>query len=303
MRTPAVARVASVSSRARSARSPEPGRVVLVDQRVEEGPGRRGSTPPHVSACLRARDGLAARRRRRPRPRPRRAPASMLDEPLRHERHAFGDDLPVVGGVAGHEVERHAHGLHRAAEHAEVAQPLAGVVLGRARARAVRACTSAAMRSASVSAASAASSARSVVAVELGAFGGAVGGEVGHLVVVAGDALTGGGERVERGEPLDVVLGEVVDGRAHDVRAPVRRGLGSHDRVGRAACRTSGSGVETSTPETTGSTTFDGCASDREIVTVRVAGNAANAHDGRLPPGGCTTIRIREPARNAWANG
>ncbi len=65
----------------------------------------------------------------------------------------------------------------------------------------------------------------------------------------------------------------------------------------------SGSGVDTSTPETTGSTTFDGWTVECDTVTVRVAGNAANAHDGRLPPGGCTTMRMREPARNACANG
>ena len=124
-----VARVASVSRRARNAGSPSPdasysstsawknGRVVAVDATPGVG----------LLACTRPPAGAP---RRRPRPRPRPAPASMLDEPLGHERHALGDDLPVVGGVAGHEVERHAHGLHRAAEHAEVAQPLTGVVLG-----------------------------------------------------------------------------------------------------------------------------------------------------------------------------
>ncbi len=74
--------------------------------------------------------------------------------------------------------------------------------------------TSAAMRSASVCSVGGVERAQRGPVV-LGAFGGAVGGEVGHLVVVTADALTGGGQRVERGEPLDVVLGEVVDGRAH----------------------------------------------------------------------------------------
>ena len=71
--------------------------------------------------------------------------------------------------------------------------------------------TSAAMRSASVCSVDGVERAERGP-VELGALGGAVGGEVGHLVVVAGDALTGRGQRIERGEPLDVVVGEVVDG-------------------------------------------------------------------------------------------
>ena len=57
-------------------------------------------------------------------------------------------------------------------------------------------------------------------AVVLGPFGGAVGGVVGHLVVVAGDALARRRERVERGEALDVVVGELVHRRGH-VRPPL----------------------------------------------------------------------------------
>ena len=53
--------------------------------------------------------------------------------------------------------------------------------------------------------------------VVLGAFVDAVGRVVGHLVVVPGDALARGRERVERGEPLDVGVGERVDGRCHGV--------------------------------------------------------------------------------------
>jgi len=48
---------------------------------------------------------------------------------LGDDRHALGDQLPVVRRLTGHEVEHHAHRLHRAAQHAEVAQALAGIVL------------------------------------------------------------------------------------------------------------------------------------------------------------------------------
>ena len=53
----------------------------------------------------------------------------MLDRPLRHERQALGERRPVLFGVACHQVEGHAHRLHRAAEHPQIAQALARVVL------------------------------------------------------------------------------------------------------------------------------------------------------------------------------
>ena len=45
--------------------------------------------------------------------------------------------------------------------------------------------------------------------VVLGALVAAVGGVVGHLVVVAGDPLAGRADGIERGEALDVVVGEL----------------------------------------------------------------------------------------------
>ena len=57
--------------------------------------------------------------------------------------------------------------------------------------------------------------------VVLGARVDPVGGVVGHLVVVAGDALARGRERVEGGEALDVGVGELIDGRWH--RSPPAR--------------------------------------------------------------------------------
>ena len=102
-------------------------RVVLVEQCEEEGPGRRVDAAPHVS-LLRASRRLALR-----------GDDALLHafgergleagEALGHERHPLRDRLPVRFGVARHEVERHAHVLHRAPEHAQVAQSLAGVVL------------------------------------------------------------------------------------------------------------------------------------------------------------------------------
>jgi hypothetical protein len=44
-------------------------------------------------------------------------------------------------------------------------------------------------------------------------------------VVVAGDALTGRGERIERGEPLDVVLGELVHGGAGQLALLLSMGM------------------------------------------------------------------------------
>ena len=51
--------------------------------------------------------------------------------------------------------------------------------------------------------------------VVLGALRRTVGRVVGHLVVVAGDALTGRGQRIEHCEALHVLVGQLRDGRAH----------------------------------------------------------------------------------------
>ena len=45
------------------------------------------------------------------------------------EGEAFRDRLPLLLGIARHQVEDHAHALHRAPEDTDVAQALAGVVL------------------------------------------------------------------------------------------------------------------------------------------------------------------------------
>ena len=152
------------------------------------------------------------------------APSASPDldarQTLGHEREAFGDDLPVVGGVAGHEVEGHAHRLHRAAEHAEVAETLTGVVLRDRELEPFAHHLGGDAVGVGHRVGVDGGEGPQAGAVVLGAFGGAVGGEVGHLVVVAGDALTGGGERVERGEPLDVVVGQSVDGRELMTRPP-----------------------------------------------------------------------------------
>ena len=221
----------------------------------------------------------------------------MLDEPLGHERHALGDRLPVVVGVARHEVEGHAHGLHRAAEDAQVAQALAGVVLGRARARAVRASPRrrcGRRRSAIVGGVERAQRG----AVELGALVDAVGGVVGHLVVVAGDARAGRRERIEGGEALDVVVGERRTRASSWTPPSLRRSVafaarrGRHVRAARLAPKLphAGSGVETSTPDTTGSTTFDGCASERDH---RRPSRGARAARRTPTTGGCRPAAAR----------
>ena len=120
-----------------------------------------GSWPPQVSACC-VHATACRRAATTPWAAPSASAASMLDESLGHQRDALGDHLPVVGGVAGHQVERHAHGLHRAAEHAQVAQSLAGLVLGERAARAVRASPRRRCDRGRHSRASTASSARSV---------------------------------------------------------------------------------------------------------------------------------------------
>ena len=53
----------------------------------------------------------------------------MLESPWGTSAMRSAIVCQCVLGVARHEVEGHAHGLHRAPEHAEVAQTLAGVVL------------------------------------------------------------------------------------------------------------------------------------------------------------------------------
>ena len=103
---------------------------------------------------------------------------------------------------ARHQVEDHAHALHRAPEDADVAQALAGVVLLE--------------RELEAFPERAGGDAVGVVrdvgrgerpqrgAVVLRALVDSVGGVVGHLVVVAGDALAGRAQRIEGGEALDV---------------------------------------------------------------------------------------------------
>ena len=192
--------------------------------RVRKNGGVDGSTPPHTSACCahftawrsRGDDALLHALGER---------GLEAGEALGHERDALRDRLPLLLGVARHEVEGHPHVLHRAPEDAEVAQALAGVVLlereleplahhrrrrcGRRR-RDDRGGGERAQRG----------------AVVLGALVDPVGGVVGHLVVVAGDALAGRRERIEGGEALDVGVGELVDVRlawAHRLRARVAR--------------------------------------------------------------------------------
>ena len=102
-------------------------RVVLVDQREEERRLGAVDAAPHVG-LLRALHGLTPR-----------GHDSLLHafgecgfdarEALGNEREPLGDRVPVVLGVARHQVEDHPHALHRAAEDADVAQALAGVVL------------------------------------------------------------------------------------------------------------------------------------------------------------------------------
>ena len=221
----------------------------------------------------------------------------MLERPWGTSAMRSAIDLPVVGGVAGHEVEGHAHVLHRAAEHAQVAQALAGVVLVEReleplahapRPRCGR------RRSSTVGGVERAQRG----AVVLGAFGGAVGGVVGHLVVVAGDALAGR-RRAGRARRSARRSGRRARRRARHrcVIGALRWSSGCHVRcgtVGPAACRTRAAASGTSTPGTTGSTTFDGVRRRARPIGDRLRGtvSAANAHDGRLPPGGCTTMRI-----------
>ena len=102
-------------------------RLVLVDQRQEERPGRPVEPTPRVG-LLRARHGLSAGRHdalpdafgeRR----------LQVGQTLRHERHPLGDGDPVGFCGARHEIKGHAHRLHRTAEHPNVSQVLARVEL------------------------------------------------------------------------------------------------------------------------------------------------------------------------------
>ena len=183
----------------------------------------------------------------------------MLREPWGTSAMRSAIDLPVVGGVAGHQVERHAHVLHRAAEHAQVAEALAGVVLLERELEPL---------AQHLGGDAVGVGRRSAVAVEraqrgavvLGALVAPVGGVVGHLVVVAGDALAGRGERIERGEALDVAVGEVEHGRLEwsSLRSSSSGRPRSRGTVGPAGCHTRAAGSARRRPATTGSTTFDG---------------------------------------------
>ena len=276
-----------------SAESPKPRRVVLVDQRVEERAGRRGRRRPRCRpACVHA----TAWRRAATIPCCRALGERGLDarEPLGHERHALGDRLPVSS-------------VSRAMR----SNAMRTVCTGLPRTRRSR-------RRSPASCSSSASSSRSRMhlggdavgvglaivggveraqrgAVVLGALVGAVGGEVGHLVVVAGDALTGRAQRIERGEPLDVVsASSYTGGLVLITRAPVRERLRSRGTVGPAGCHTRGAASRRRRPTRPGSTDLRRRAPPTAIdpSTVSGTGSASNAHDGRLPPGGCTTIRI-----------
>ena len=191
-------------------------RVVLVDEGEEERTGRAVEPAPRVG-LLRARDGLAPRRHDAL---GRAFGERGLDarEPLGHQRQALGDDLPVVGRVPGHEVEGHAYRLHRAAEHPQVAQALAGVVLDQAELEPLA--HDLGRDPVGIVADVDGVEGAQRGAVVLGPFGATVGGVVGHLVVVAGDALARRRERVQRGEALDVLFGQLVHRRGH-VRPPL----------------------------------------------------------------------------------
>ena len=165
-----------------------------------------GVEPAPCVGLLRAGDGLPARG----------------DDPLRdalgepgldrcealgHERHPLGDDLPVVARGPRHQVEHHAHVLDRAAQHAEVAEPLAGVVLLERELEPLP-------QHLGGDAVGVGFDGRGVErsqggAIVLGALVAARGGVVGHLVVVAGDALAGRAQRIERSEALHVAVGEL----------------------------------------------------------------------------------------------
>ena len=54
-------------------------------------------------------------------------------------------------------------------------------------------------------------------AIVIGTLGGAVGGVVGEFVVVAGDAVEGGGHGMQPGVGLDVRVGQLVNRSTHSV--------------------------------------------------------------------------------------
>ena len=117
--------------------------------------------------------------------------------------------LPLLFGVAGHQVEDHPNTLYRATENADVAETLAGIVLFERELEPFSQGAGGDPVGVGLDAESRERAQRRTIV--LGALVDAVGRVVGHLVVVAGDALAGCAERIERGEPLDVLVGELVD--------------------------------------------------------------------------------------------
>ena len=128
---------------------------------------------------------------------------------LRHERRAGRDRPPVVFGVGRHHVEHHADALGGARDHVELAQVLARVVELDGR-------LEVAPHDVGGDAVELAADRRPLERAQRAAgmlhpLLRRVGRVVGDPVVVAGDALEGRRDRIERGEALDESVGDVVD--------------------------------------------------------------------------------------------
>src|SRR6266511_2894018 len=181
--------------------------VVPVDQRQEERTRLAVHSTPRLGLA-RALDGLTTRCHE--------PLANALGEALLvrleafgHEGHAGRDHVPVRFGLRGHHVEAHTYGLNGAGDDVQLSEVLAGVVELDAGLEVLAQhvggdAITVALRLGGLQR----SERRPVVLVSLLI---AVGREVGHLVVVAGEALERGRDRVKGGEPLDEPVRQVVD--------------------------------------------------------------------------------------------
>ena len=124
-------------------------------------------------------------------------------ERCRARRRPFGDRRPVVVGVVAHEVEAHPNARDRAPDHPQCPKILTGVALLQSRRRDAGPARRRQRARSRSSPMGAVHERRPRVGMRGGASAPS-GGVVGQLGVVAGDALEGGRDRIQRGDLLHV---------------------------------------------------------------------------------------------------
>ena len=167
------------------------------------------SSPPQVAACS-AQPSAWRRAETSPRCHALAQRGLEARDRLGHACEALRRDLPVVLGVVGHEVEAAADLLHRAPDDPQRRAAPRRRRAARTASWSRSVITSAAMRSRS-SVRGARSSAASVSRSSWSRALARVGREVGELVLVAGDAGVGRGDRIERGVREHVLIRDLVN--------------------------------------------------------------------------------------------